>query len=176
MIKNVLFYKKNKSINNTIAYALFAKFLILILLFNSQLVYSENPTSEVKPTTTPINLNPVNSLPFQTKDEVDLKLGLVKSAKGIAICVAILFLILYLIKKLPGANISNQNKKRIKIVERVFINSKSSILLIDFDGEDILCGVTPENITFFKKESKKISFEESMDSLNNINDLNTPKT
>jgi len=71
---------------------------------------------------------------------VDLYSSIMTMAKGLAICIALLLGAVWILKKLKSPMITGQGRK-LRIIERLPVSAKSSILLVEVNNKTVLIGV-----------------------------------
>ncbi len=76
---------------------------------------------------------------------VDLTASLFSMFKGLAICILLLFALIWVLKKIKSPIVSGQGKK-LKIIERLPVSARSSLLLVEVNKKQILVGVGPDNV------------------------------
>ena len=68
----------------------------------------------------------------------------------------LLGLTLYLIKRY-GSNLQNKSGKKVKLVESLNLSPKQRLILVEIEGENLLIGVSQNNMTLLGRFSKSDS-------------------
>lgn len=63
---------------------------------------------------------------------------------------------LYLIKRY-GSNLQNKSGKKVKLVESLNLSPKQRLILIEIEGENLLIGISQNNMTLLGRFSKSDS-------------------
>lgn len=88
-----------------------------------------------------------------------LEFSLVKIAWSLLSFLFVLVLLgftLYVIKRY-GSNLQNKSGKKVKLVESLNLSPKQRLILIEIEGEDLLIGVSQNNMTLLGRFSKSDS-------------------
>jgi flagellar biosynthetic protein FliO len=80
-----------------------------------------------------------------------------RSIGAIVIVLGILLTINSFIRKKMGFNPKTGQQRNIKIIERLAVDTRRSLLLVEVKGKQILVGVAPERIEFLNEFSNKQS-------------------
>lgn len=69
--------------------------------------------------------------------------------KGLAICIGLFFVGISVVQRLRNkTNIKNDSERRLKILEKISISNKTSLILAELDGRDIVFSVGSEKVSF----------------------------
>tara|TARA_B100000900_G_C20061723_1_gene506227 strand:+ start:255 stop:533 length:279 start_codon:yes stop_codon:yes gene_type:complete len=68
----------------------------------------------------------------------------------------LLGLTLYLIKRY-GSNLQNKSGKKVKLVESLNLSPKQRLILVEIEGENLLIGVSQNNMTLLGRFSRSDS-------------------
>ena len=94
---------------------------------------------------------------------IDFSSSLLSMLKGLAICIALLLLVVWVLKKLKSPIVTGHGRS-LKIIERLPVSAKSSILLIEVNNKRVLIGVGSEPVSlisdFVDSESLGIATDE----------------
>ena len=69
-------------------------------------------------------------------------------ALSFALVIALLLAMLWGLRKMQsGASFMRKNTQRLQTIESISVGTRQKIVLIQLDGQDVLVGVTPHQIT-----------------------------
>lgn len=77
---------------------------------------------------------------------LDFSASLFSMVKGLAICVALLLTVVWLLKKFKAPLVTGQGRA-MRIVERLPVTTKSSLLLVEVNSKKVLIGVGSDPIS-----------------------------
>ena len=86
-----------------------------------------------------------------------------QAGKGLAICLAVLFIGAAVYKRLNPSAVSTRRAQRMQVIDRLALGGRAAILLVEIDGRQALVGVAAESVTI-QPWSTSESFENSMES------------
>ena len=108
------------------------------------------------------DLNKLNSL-NSSLPPVDLGASVLTMFKGLAICILILMLGVWLLKKLKSPLINPQSR-RLKVLERLPLGARSSLVLVEVNQKQVLVGVGTDSINlisdFVEADSVDLNLKE----------------
>jgi len=81
--------------------------------------------------------------------------------KGLGLCVGLLLIGASVIKRLHNPA-GSPTDRRISVLERVSVGSKTSLLLVEVDGKTVLTSVGPESVSFMNVSNSE-NFKNSLD-------------
>ena len=77
---------------------------------------------------------------------IDFSSSLMSMLKGLAICIALLLIVVWVLKKLKSPIVTGQGRS-LRIIERLPVSAKSSILLIEVNKKRMLIGVGSDPVS-----------------------------
>jgi len=114
------------------------------------LITTPPPEPSPGPAKTPAKLE----LPeWRSKSDVNVASSGAKVVQALGICLACLFILLHLYKKLTGTTASGQ-RGRVKVIERVPLVGKNVLVLLEVDGKALVCAVGPDRVTLLHEQSE----------------------
>ncbi len=78
---------------------------------------------------------------------------------GLIIVLGVIFLLTFLLKKTRMSSMLG-NQSKIKIISQLAIGQRERIMVLDVNGEQILVGITAQQITHLKTLENPISLDE----------------
>lgn len=95
------------------------------------------------------------------KGTPDIYASLFKMGLALSIVLSLLFIALFLFKKLFGKKIGMTGQNQgIRVITSAYIGPKKSIALIDISGERIVVGITPDHISMLTRLGKEGEFRD----------------
>ena len=77
---------------------------------------------------------------------VDLTASFFSMFKGLAICIALLLVVIWVLKKIKAPIVTGQGRK-LKIIERLPVSARSSLLLVQVENRQMLVGVGADPVS-----------------------------
>jgi len=139
---------------------------LLLILISSPLVYAENST-EVGPSSASVEEVHLFKQKLQTSEEVAQKstnapinsekasevgsLSLVRLFQGLAFCLGVFFIGIHIYRKyiLKSAPVSQRS---MRLIERLSLNGKSSLYLVEVEKKKILVAVGAEKLSMIESD------------------------
>lgn len=124
-------------------------------LLQAQEIPEPSPTimTTPDPSPPPAKTPPKLELPeWRSKSDVNVASSGAKVVQALGICLASLFILLHLYKKLTGTVAPGQ-RGRVKVIERVPLLGKNVLVLLEVDGKAIVCAVGPDQVTLIHEQS-----------------------
>lgn len=90
---------------------------------------------------------------WRSKAETNVASSGAKVVQGLGVCLASLFILLHVYKKLTGATTQAQ-RGRLKVIERVPLVGKNVLVLVEVDGKAIAFAVGPDQVTVVHEQSE----------------------
>jgi flagellar protein FliO/FliZ len=75
----------------------------------------------------------------------------IRTAATLFIVLGLLVLVLYILKRFVFVKHAWKNDAHLRVISSLHVGSKARIEIIEIEGQKILLGITPENITFLTK-------------------------
>lgn len=85
--------------------------------------------------------------------------------KGLMLCLGILFVGVHFMKRMTPHRPGARGQRRLAVVERLPISSRSAIVLLEVDGKPVLASVGSEQVQFFAAGQAAAGFSESLEGL-----------
>lgn len=100
-----------------------------------------------------------------SKPETSMTDTAFQAGKGLAICLAILFIGAAAYKRLNPNIVNTRREQRMKVIDRLSLGSRSAVLLIEIDGRQALVGVAPDSVSIqpWGDGAIRESFESTME-------------
>lgn len=107
---------------------------------------------------------PKTAVPNQTQmlPPIDLSTSILSMVKGLAICISLLLVVVWVLKKIKSPMITGQGRK-LKIIERLPVSAKSSILLVEVNKKKMLIGVGSDPVSLISDFVDSDVLDVSMD-------------
>ena len=100
-----------------------------------------------------------------SKPETSLADSAFQAGKGLAICLAILFIGAAVYKRLNPSVVSTRRAQRMQVLDRLSLGGRAAVLLVEIDGRQALIGVAADSVSIQPwSTSDHQSFENSMES------------
>lgn len=100
---------------------------------------------------------------WRTKPETNVAESGSRMAQGLGLCLALLFGGAHLYKRFGGPR-AGGSPRRLRVVERLPLSAKTSLLLVECDGSPVLCSVGPDRVTVVKGEPPAAAgFDDSLE-------------
>jgi len=90
---------------------------------------------------------------WRTEAEVDLKEKSFDVFKALVLCIGVFCIVIYFLKRMNKGVIGGANK-RIQVLEKVQIASKTSLVLVELDGKPLLFSLGNDRVSVLNPESK----------------------
>lgn len=85
-------------------------------------------------------------------DQSPTSASAVRMIAGLALCVGVLLIGAWLVRRASG-RIKPSNTRNMRIIERMPVTPKTSLMLIEIDGRRVMIAAGPEKVSFFAPES-----------------------
>lgn len=89
----------------------------------------------------------------------------VRMLQGLGLCVGLLLVGLHFVKKYGAKNSLGVSGRRMKVLERITVGAKSSLVLVELDGRQILVAVGSDNVSQVQIPAQHAEEPEYHDSL-----------
>ena len=87
------------------------------------------------------------------KDETPLTSNSLRMFSGLALCVGLFLIGAWFFRRASGRG-NTVNLKSMRIIERMSVTSKTSLLLIEVEGRRVMVSAGPDKVSFFAPEAE----------------------
>lgn len=88
-----------------------------------------------------------------------------RMAKGLLLCLGMLGLAVFLLKKFHPAAAAQAGSRHMKLIERLSIGPRTALCLAEVDGTKVLFSVGSEQVTLISRLNEGTGFSDSLDEL-----------
>ena len=85
-----------------------------------------------------------------------------KMVTALGVVLAVLFLLLFALRRLSGGKIGAAKGNRIRILESQYVGVKKSISLVQVPGKVLVVGITPDRMQLLDTLSEEIDIQEDV--------------
>ncbi len=85
-------------------------------------------------------------------EESPLSSNAVRMIAGLALCVGVFLIGAWLVRRTSG-KVKPMNTRSMRVVERMPVTSKTSLMLIEVEGRRVMIAAGPDKVSFFAPES-----------------------